>query len=303
MGSPLVSIIIPTYNRSKLLMECLQSILSQTYLNFEVLILDDGSTDDTEIKVKGLDKRIVYHKLNKIGNLSLLRNYGVKHSEGGYIAFCDDDDLWFPEKLNEQLNYSDNYNIICTNAQLIDNKGKSRNEIYCKDFYRNTQLSTIHLLLRNYVVTSTVLIKKEILSENPFDMLRYKSTAEDYELWLRLSLNNPIYFINRELVKYRIHSNLTYQHDNYPLIFTNSIDILNKYKKMVPGNCRKYADLGIFRFRKEYIKLNLHRKKYFIVLKELICISSDHVSPPSEVITKRPKLSVVLTFFSIVTSW
>jgi glycosyltransferase involved in cell wall biosynthesis len=266
----LVSVIIPTYNRSKLLKECLNSILKQTYDDFEILIIDDGSTDDTEQIVVNLDKRVNYHRLQKTGNISTLRNYGVRHSRGEHIAFCDDDDIWHPQKLEIQLAYIENFDIMCTNADLINLEGQSKDEKYCNDFRDNVILDTVHLFLKNYVITSTVLLKKAILPSIPFDYIRYKSTAEEYDLWFKLSLNNPILFINESLVKYRIHSNLTYNSENYPIICINSIDILNKYKRKVPPKYKKYADWGILKFRKEYIKLNFYQHKNLLMLKELM---------------------------------
>ncbi|MGA2667497.1 MAG: glycosyltransferase [Ignavibacteria bacterium] len=265
----MVSIIIPTYNRSKLLLECVQAILRQTYDNFEILIIDDGSTDDTEKNITALnDNRVIYNKFNKIGNLSVLRNYGVNQSKGEIVAFCDDDDLWLQEKLEIQLKFIDSFNMICSNAEIVNLEGSLISEKYFSDFVTNKQLNTSHLFLKNFVITSTVLLKKNILPQIPFDTLGYGSTAEDYDLWLKLSLNNLIYFINKNLIKYRFHSNLS--HTQYPLIFVNSINILNKYKMLVPKRYRRYANWGVLKFRKDYIILNLLNRRLFIVVKEIL---------------------------------
>jgi glycosyltransferase involved in cell wall biosynthesis len=269
----LISIIIPTYNRANLLLECLNSILNQTYNDFEILIIDDGSTDDTQLKVCNLNDKIFYHKLNKIGDISKLRNFGIEHSNGDMIAFCDDDDIWNNTKLESQLKYMNDFNITCTNAELINLDGKSIEGVYCTDFENNTKLNTAHLFIRNYIITSTVLVKKDILPEFSFDSLNYKSTAEDYDLWLKLSLDNTILFLNEPQIKYRIHSNLTHRVDNLPYIYINGINIINKYKTQVAHKYRKYAEWGIFRLRKDFIKLNLSTRRYLTACSELLKLS------------------------------
>ena len=100
-----ISIVIPTYNRVDFLPKAIQSVLNQTYRNWEMIIVDDGSTDNTEEIVKGYkESRIQYivHKYNL--GLSAARNTGIKKSRGEYIAFLDSDDEWFPEKISCQMN-------------------------------------------------------------------------------------------------------------------------------------------------------------------------------------------------------
>jgi glycosyltransferase involved in cell wall biosynthesis len=102
---PTVSIITPTYNRSPLLKEAIAGVLGQTFTNFEWIILDDGSEDDTEQVVKALnDERIVYHRLEHTGHLPSLRNKGISLSKGEYIAFLDSDDTWMPGMLAALVN-------------------------------------------------------------------------------------------------------------------------------------------------------------------------------------------------------
>jgi glycosyltransferase involved in cell wall biosynthesis len=246
------------------------SILEQTYFNYEILVIDDGSTDDTELKIIGLDKRITYYKLHKTGNPSVLRNYGIEQSKGDFIAFCDDDDIWYSEKLEMQLKYIDKYNIICTNAELINSKGEQVNVNYCSDFDKDTELNTNHLFIRNYIITSTVLLNRKILTKNPFDVLRTKSMAEDFDLWLKLSLHNSVYYINKSLIGYRIHTTPSHKGENYFLLLVNGINVINKYKIMVPKQDRKYAVWGIIKLRKAYIKLNLMSYKFGSAFKELV---------------------------------
>ena len=108
----MISIIIPTYNRSKLLFLCLESILLQTYKDIEIILLDDGSTDNTRLILSNFkDKRLVYVNIGRIGNISKLRNIGINLSKGEYIAFCDDDDVWKVNKLEIQMELINNYDF------------------------------------------------------------------------------------------------------------------------------------------------------------------------------------------------
>ena len=105
-SGPLVSVIVSTHNRADLLCETLDSILSQTYENFELIVVDDGSTDNTEEVVKRHSAgRINYLKIDNWGGPARPRNIGIEKAKGKYIAFCDDDDIWLPKKLEKQINY------------------------------------------------------------------------------------------------------------------------------------------------------------------------------------------------------
>ncbi|WP_462252459.1 glycosyltransferase family 2 protein [Ekhidna sp.] len=103
--SPYVSVLIITYNRVRLLDNTIQSVLDQTYKNCELIIIDDGSTDDTEKLVKSIktDRNIKYYRLEHSGHIAKVRNYGLKKCTGELIAFLDSDDLWQPERLETQI--------------------------------------------------------------------------------------------------------------------------------------------------------------------------------------------------------
>src|SRR4026209_101684 len=103
-NEPKVSIILPTYNRAGLIMETIRSILEQTYANWELIIIDDGSDDDTEKLVTQIkDERIQFHKAGRIGIVGKIKNIGIEKSNGELIAFIDSDDLWAETKLEKQI--------------------------------------------------------------------------------------------------------------------------------------------------------------------------------------------------------
>lgn len=106
MKNPLVSIIIPTYNREVLILKALDSIFKQTFQDFEILVIDDASTDKTEEVIEELNhQQIRYFKLKENSGQCVARNYGIKRAKGNFIAFLDSDDVWMPEKLEKQLEF------------------------------------------------------------------------------------------------------------------------------------------------------------------------------------------------------
>jgi len=100
---PLVSVVVPSHNRARLLRRTLRSILAQHLTDLEVVLVDDGSTDETPQITNGADPRIVVIRNQEPGGVSAARNRGIAAARGEWIAFCDDDDLWSPDKLSRQL--------------------------------------------------------------------------------------------------------------------------------------------------------------------------------------------------------
>jgi len=198
---PEVSVIIPTFNRSHVLLRSVQSVLNQTYQDFELIIVDDGSTDDTEKLVKSLSgEKIKYIRHQKNRGRSAARNTGIRLARGNYIAFQDDDDEWCPEKLEKQImaytTASPEVGVVYTN----------RNWIYDKYEYMPTSSSykmegyIFNQLLRlNFIAPQTSLIRKEcFLKAGMFDesLLR----MQDVELFLRISQYYQFKYIDEPLV-------------------------------------------------------------------------------------------------------
>ena len=210
----LVSIIVPSYDRFKLLKDTIYSILKQTYKIFEILIINDCSKDidfKTYTKLEGLDDRIkVYNLENNLGAAGLVRNYGIKKSNGSYIAFCDDDDLWMENKLEKQINILNetNYDMCSTNWYYITNNKKTTTKVLpdINNYPTNITLDFLSGVYPkgNIIGTSTVLLKKNILKYE-FSSKKY---AEDYGLWLSiLNDNKKIYLLNEPFAYYRMDGN------------------------------------------------------------------------------------------------
>lgn len=212
----LISIVIPTYNRVQLLIETIDSILSQTYSNFELIIVSDGATDNTKYKISELkDTRIKFIELDKnYGYPAKARNEGVNISNGKYIAFCDDDDLWEKNKLEKQVDYINRgYNFIFTNYKFLKKNKTQTRYFYLKNIIKfiinklNSRISYFFLTVTNPVVNSSVLVKKSLISRIMFnDSILYRA-VEDYQLWIQIYQKSNPFYINEELVMYRLHDN------------------------------------------------------------------------------------------------
>ena len=192
-----VSIIIPTYNRAALVKRAIMSIIDQTYQKIEVIVVDDGSTDDTEDVVLSID----YDNLKYIKQVNsgacVARNRGIKEAKGEVIAFLDSDDEWYPEKLEKHMRHFDqNGGKVSVCNYMIEKKGEEKKGVPDdhSDFFTYDEL-----LDHNYITTGSILIDKEFLIHiGGFDtkMPRY----QDWELVLRISKKIDIPFYSKPLM-------------------------------------------------------------------------------------------------------
>ena len=199
----LISIILPYYKKSEYIKESINSILDQTYQNFEIIIIDDELSDESKKilnKIKDLDKRIRVLKNLKNMGAGYSRNEGIKVSQGKFLAFCDCDDLWNKDKLYKQLEFMKSLNIdVChTSYFIINDIGKILGKrIAVPEINFNSLLNSCDIGL------STVVIKKDLLSNSNIFFPNLK-TKEDYVLWLKLSQKGLIFFgLNEVLVSWR----------------------------------------------------------------------------------------------------
>lgn len=196
-----VSVIIPTWNRESTIGRSILSVLKQTYTDLEIIVVDDGSVDDTKKVVSSfVDKRIEYVCVNHSGFPSVVRNIGVSLAKGTWVSFLDSDDYWEEDKLEKQLNVG--VDFVCTNASMVHGKhcfGK-----YIKNV--STGKKTFSKLLSdNFVVTSSVLVRRSILDDVGCFPKELK-TSEDYALWLKVATRTPPYYLDECLVGYSYSS-------------------------------------------------------------------------------------------------
>lgn len=231
LDMPLVSVVVPTFNRAALLAETLASILAQTYPRLELIIVDNLSTDDTEAYLQSLhDHRVRRYRNANDGVIARNRNLGIKAARGKYVALCDDDDLWQPEKLAEQvavMESNERIGLCYTNAAVFGDNGVSDTWLIKTKVFHN---HFTRLLLRNFIPNSSVLIRKNVLdAAGGFDESANLAPFEDYELWLRIAHSHPLAYIDKPLLKYRIHgANWAGKYGNRQRIVINVLQSVRK---------------------------------------------------------------------------
>lgn len=203
----MVSVIIVVYNASRYLKFAIESVLNQSYKDFEIIAVDDGSTDSTIDILKEYvhlsNFTLIQREHTK--NLGGNRNYALKFVKGEIIAFIDGDDIWEEDKLSTQIQYIDKYNMICTNAYLINENNDIISNRYCTIFNGDTEIELKDLLENNFVIGSSVLIRKNAIEGGGYFEDGPDTRAEDYVLWLSYLNKNKIKYINKPLLRYRVH--------------------------------------------------------------------------------------------------
>lgn len=189
------SFVVPTYNRADLIAKTLQSLLNQQYTSYEIIVVDDGSTDNTAEVVKSLNnEHIIYVKKNN-AERAAARNCGAAMAKGEYINFFDSDDLAYPNHLSEAVRIIQQYQkpewFHLSYAVADPSGAKLRNAAKYAMPTLNKQLAKGNILSCN-----GVFIKKDILLANPFNEDRKLSASEDYELWCRLAARFPLVYSN-----------------------------------------------------------------------------------------------------------
>lgn len=274
-----VSVVIPTYNRKHLLAQCITSILRQTYSALEVHVIDDASTDGTDSVVKNFnDPRIIYHNNGKVANISELRNIGIAASTGDLIALCDDDDMWMADKLKIQMEHIQNYDLVCSNASVINKEGRDLGRLFHNNIQTDFVITPEELIVNNHIITSSVLVKNFFFQNQiMFDAAAMASSSEDYDLWLKLLINYnaKMFFVNKPLIKYRLHDNLTYRKNNYPIVYKNSIKIVSKYSSGFEEKIMRYSQKGRLRYKISLAKLYFNYKQFFNTIGVVISIIWD----------------------------
>jgi glycosyltransferase involved in cell wall biosynthesis len=198
MSPPLVSVIIPTYNRSSLLLEAVDSVFKQTFQDFELIVIDDGSRDGTAKALAPYQDRFVSYIQNNRG-VSAARNRGIRMARGQWIAFLDSDDLWLPEKLETQTRFfsQNSEALICQTEEIWIRNGRRVNPRKKHQKYSgNIFAPSLRLCL---VSPSAVMIKKGLFEQVGF-FDETLPACEDYDLWLRISAHFPVFLIEQPLV-------------------------------------------------------------------------------------------------------
>ena len=199
-----VSVIIPTFNRENYITEAIGSVFSQTYRNFEIIVIDDGSTDNTKQVLNKYNGQIKYFYKENGGKASA-RNFGITKSNGAYIAFLDSDDIWNHTILEEEIKFlkTNFYDMVYSSMVMKNQKGDIIGRKPSKP-----QIGTFCWMLKNYghIPVSTVLIRKQCLIKVGYFDVNLR-VMEDFDWCLRVAQNCRIGFLNKDLAIYRIHKN------------------------------------------------------------------------------------------------
>jgi glycosyltransferase involved in cell wall biosynthesis len=230
-----VSVIIPTYNRAAFIAGAVKSVLAQSLRDLEIIVVDDAGTDDTAAVIENFhDPKIVYLRHDRQRGGAAARNTGILHSTGEYVAFLDDDDEWYPEKLARQMDVmlagSAELGGVYTGYFIVDRSdGKIRGQIVPS--HRGDISSA--LLAGNCIGgTSSVLLRRACFEIGLFD--ERLPSFQDYDLWLRIARKFHFDFIREPMLKYFVHPNK---------IWTNSEALLQGLELML----RKHGHSATFR--------------------------------------------------------
>jgi glycosyltransferase involved in cell wall biosynthesis len=282
---PLVSIILNCYNSAKFLKKSISSVIFQNYKNWELIIFDNCSNDNTKSEILKFkkNKKIKYFRSKKLYSLYNARNLAIEKTKGSLITFLDADDWWLKNRLKKQVEFLEQNkqcNIIYSNLYLFNEK-KNKISLFSKKKLYNGKIT--QLLLDNFKMPIlTTMIRKKIFSEYSFD--KTYNIIGDFDLFVRISLKEEIFSIQDPLAFYRIHdSNMT----------------------------TKKIDLNIFELEKWFLK-NRNKKKFnnynFLNIKKIIqtlkvkkfCISGNILKVFLEVFKRPVNLSNLKYIFFLI---
>ncbi|MDG0888952.1 glycosyltransferase family 2 protein [Paracholeplasma manati] len=273
----MISIIMSCFNAEKYIAETIKSIIVQTYVDFEFIIIDDNSDDKTVDIIKGFqDKRIRLFINEENRGLTVNLNFGLKQAKGEYIARVDSDDVFIKNKLEVQKKYFDRnpeVGLIGTNAYIYGTKKVIKMPITYSQILGS-------ITLYNPFIHSSIMVKKDVIMKYLYNELFRHS--QDYELWSRLVFNEKVININKPLLKYRIHENQiskkleTSQNvlsseiksniiekvmtlsENHKKIFINSLQLMNVKSVVLKDVKKVYQDIYL-----SHTFLDSNSERYF----------------------------------------
>ena len=236
-NSPKVSVIIPAYNIAKYVEETLDSVLAQTFKDFEIIVINDGSPDTIEFEkvLKPYFDQIIYLKIENIG-AGAARNIAIEHSRGELLAFLDGDDIWYPEFLESQVKFleTSNYDLVYTDADLFGESGLN-GQTYMQTSPSSGKANFESLLdLKCNVITSGTIAKKQlVVNAGMFETEKVR--AHDFHLWLRMAKQGAkIGYQKKVLLKYRIR--LDSLSGNSVQRIQREIDVYKRVSRMIELN-------------------------------------------------------------------
>ena len=251
MQPGLVSIIMPSYNTDRFIAESIKSVLAQTYTNWELLIVDDASTDNTnevvqcfldveQAKSKDFTERIHYFKNDRNCGAAYSRNLALREAKGEWIAFLDSDDLWQPQKLEKQLAFMQENNIKFSGTARIqiDENGNSLNKVIRSPHH----IGKLGMLLYCWPGCLTVIYHAPTVGLVQIADLKKNN---DYAIWLKVIKKCDFYAIDEVLSKYRVRKK-SISHDSFRKLIKSHYDLFKIGENMNPVSSFIFASLNMF---------------------------------------------------------
>ncbi len=262
MSSPFFTIVIPAYNRAKLIGKSISSVLSQTYVDFEVIVVDDGSTDFTaEVVKKIADPRILYVRTEN-RERAAARNTGTQQAKGAYVTFLDSDDLLYPEHLATAHRHltAGAFEIYHQAYEVVDERG----DVIARIQEDEPVLNALLFTRGNVMSCMGVFLRRDIALMNLFDERRSLSGVEDWELWIRLAAKYPIHH-GRDITGALVHhegrsvnqsdgDRLMERMNAFRAIVEQNASVVEKYGTLIPrlrSNVATYVSLHLSESRME----------------------------------------------------
>lgn len=235
MSQALVSVVIPTYNRAGLIAQSIQSALAQTYRNLEIIVVDDGSTDNTKEVVAAFGPAVQYFYKTNSGPAGT-RNVGIQKARGEFVAFLDSDDLWEPDKIEKQLRcFQENPRaaMVSSNFRLIDGHGRAIKDPGSEPGYQPSDFIIKDMLrVRFPFATPAFLIRKAIFEKIGVfnEKLRI---SEDLDLLIRIGVNYQVGYVDEVLVSVRMHDNHLMRETPRYQVWLNSVKVYRSREKEI----------------------------------------------------------------------
>ncbi|MEO6220141.1 MAG: glycosyltransferase family 2 protein [Ginsengibacter sp.] len=253
ISPPLVSIIIPCYNQGNYLHVAIESVLKQTYSTLEIIVVDDGSSDNTKQVTQDYDK-VVYVYQNNQG-LSASRNTGIQHSKGTYLIFLDADDWLYPDAIKINIGYLLQNKTAAFVSGAHDKIFLEKN--FIEEKKREVQSGYINLLQGNYIaMIAAVLFQRWVFNEFLYDVTL--QSCEDYDLFLKIARKYSVIHHTEKIAVYQIHS--SNMSSNIPVMLSCALRVLRKQKKWLKTVDEKKAYLNGRNVWKKYFCIEMYQK-------------------------------------------
>lgn len=260
-----VSVIIPTYDRVNYLKLTLDSVINQTYSNIEIIVVDDGSPNEDTEKLCRSYQNIFYIKIENSGGPANPRNIGFTNSTGDFIAFLDDDDIWLPHKITDQvsiLEQHQEFGLVHSYCEVIDGNGMRTGEVVGKPRDREDKHGDCKLKMTGNwtLMMPTPLIRRSVVEEVGLFDTEIPAALEDVEFWTRCSFYTKFYYLDQPLALYRIHDNNISSHKtkylDLPVYLKSTLNRMREKDRITPAEF-KVLNLNLCLSQARYVSLNL----------------------------------------------